>query len=60
MGFAQDLIDEIEYDKYVENREIYSEVVKEVEEELHNAIQQELSGTLDYNRSAQRLIDQVK
>jgi hypothetical protein len=62
MGYAQDLLDEIEREKYLSRQEkelLENErrVEQEVEESLRNAIQQELDGNVDYNRSAQRLID---
>ena len=62
MGFAQDLLDEIEGEKSLSRREkerLEEErlIEQEIEESLRNAIQQELDGTVDYNRSAQRLID---
>lgn len=62
MGFAQNLIDEIESEEILtkHEKEILEKerlIEQEVEESLRDAIQQELDGTLDYNRSAQRWID---
>lgn len=62
MGYAQDLLDEIESEKSLtrQERETLEKerlIEQEVEDSLRNAIQQELDGTVDYNRSAQRLID---
>lgn len=57
MGYAQDLLDELEYGEFLERQEQKNLVEQEVEESLRDAIQQELDGTVDYNRSAQRLID---
>lgn len=60
MGYAQDLLDEIERDELLEKKEKEKLIEQEVEESLRDAMEQELSGKLNYNRSAQRLIDQVK
>jgi len=48
MGYAQNLIDEIEY-----------KIEIEVEEELHNAIEQEFEGNLS-SECAQALIDSTE
>jgi hypothetical protein len=57
MGFAQDLIDEISGDSPQAN--LYDkEIEKEVEAELHIAIEQELTGNSS-SQSAQKLIDSI-
>jgi len=58
MGFAQNLIDELEYEDYVDKFEHEEKIEKEVEEELSVAIEQEMSGKLSHY-CAQRLIDSV-
>ena len=77
MGYAQDLLDEIEFEEYHGQKAIRAEeievvvdmnmtkkfkdaleVEKEMEAELHTAIEQELSGNLSPD-CAQALIDSI-
>lgn len=60
MGYTQELINEIKYEEILKNKEQKKEIEREVEEEFLLAFEQELLGDLEYNRSAQRLIDTVK
>ena len=60
MGYAQDLIDEIILEEEIKKKKEKDDFEEEVSKELLMSIEQELSGKLNYYRSAQRYINNVK
>jgi len=60
MGYAQDLLDELEWEEYLEEKKEKESFEKEISEELEMSIEQELSGKMNYYKSAQRYLNNVK
>ena len=60
MGYAQDLINEIILEEQIQKKKEKDDFEEEVSKELLMSIEQELTGKLNYYRSAQRYINNVK
>ena len=60
MGYAQDLINEIILEEQIKKKKEKDDFEEEVSKELLMSIEQELSGEMNYYRSAQRYINNVK
>jgi len=60
MGFAQDLINEIILEEEIKKKKEKDEFEQEIAKELEMSIEQELSGKMNYYRSAQRYLNNVQ